>query len=400
MTNFVQLSVLQLVRAIESTSSVLPIKRLCVSVICECDVHDAKPDCCPYTDDVATGQPLQLVLTVFDSMLLQLSVEPMVGQPHRDLLIRIVSDLREHGFSAPQTEWIPRLLDHICRHSAADVHDIVISNDVESGRHETLSRWARQIQAAGVDSGSIVSELDAGPFRSSALDYAVIAKARDLSFQSVVAQSHREAQAQSANRSTNSHSSSTPTPTARPSGDRQTCRYEETNTMAYPYYPTSYSAARGRTGFFEDPPPIGAAELHELQKHVVNLNGGRFSTDGSFTSSLASTRAIFRDHIPRWASGASPDGPVRVVLYAHGGLTNEAWGLHTAAKQLEWWKANGVYPVFFVWETGLWETLAQMFGDAAENLGLGGTRGWFDDLRQGIADGWDRLRDGTWESLT
>ncbi|MFZ0257544.1 MAG: hypothetical protein WAN46_18315 [Gammaproteobacteria bacterium] len=46
--------------------------------------------------------------------------------------------------------------------------------------------------------------------------------------------------------------------------------------------------------------------------------------------------------------------------YAHGGLNDEATGLAIAEHQIPWWLANDMYPIFFVWETGLLESLAQM----------------------------------------
>ena len=49
-----------------------------------------------------------------------------------------------------------------------------------------------------------------------------------------------------------------------------------------------------------------------------------------------------------------------IVFYAHGGLTSEQSGLLIADQQIKWWLENGAYPIHFVWETGLSETLAQM----------------------------------------
>lgn len=98
--------------------------------------------------------------------------------------------------------------------------------------------------------------------------------------------------------------------------------------------------------------------LHQLQPHVINLNLGRLSSGGRFKTRAADVDAIFEDHLPAWA--AQRDGKIPIVLYAHGGLTSEEAGLLTALEQVDWWKANGAYPIHFVWETGLLETLGQI----------------------------------------
>ncbi len=144
------------------------------------------------------------------------------------------------------------------------------------------------------------------------------------------------------------------------------------------------------TGFFSRPPKLSPARLANLKKHVVNLNRGRFSTDGTFTSTKLSMQAIFDRHIPEWMESQNKEH-LDLVLYSHGGLTSEAWGLAAADKQVDWWKKNGVYPVFFVWETGLMETLWQMF----QANWTDAPRGWLD----GIAEAFGDLNDGIWEQL-
>ena len=58
--------------------------------------------------------------------------------------------------------------------------------------------------------------------------------------------------------------------------------------------------------------------------------------------------------------------PLHIVLWAHGGLINEAAGLAIAQQQVRWWLDNRVYPIFFVWETGFLDALQQI---------MSGTRG-------------------------
>lgn len=103
------------------------------------------------------------------------------------------------------------------------------------------------------------------------------------------------------------------------------------------------------------------AVLDALRPHVVNLRVGRFSTDGLMTCSPADVDAIFDGHLESaLASAKAQGGRLRVVFFAHGGLVSESAGLRIAYKHLDWWKKNGIYPINFVWETGLWETLGDL----------------------------------------
>jgi hypothetical protein len=117
------------------------------------------------------------------------------------------------------------------------------------------------------------------------------------------------------------------------------------------------------------PPDVMA----RLRPHVIDLNQGHLSSGGSFTTSEADVTAIFRTHLPAWLETA--ESPA-VVFWAHGGLVDESSGLRIAADQLDWWKANGVYPIFFVWESGLVDALGALLGRHEELRAL--TRDLFD----------------------
>lgn len=103
--------------------------------------------------------------------------------------------------------------------------------------------------------------------------------------------------------------------------------------------------------------------LDKLRPHVVNLRQGAFSDGGLFENTSEDVDALVHEHMKAWFR---EHGHLRVVLYAHGGLTSEKSGLRYAYQSYEFWKDNGVYPVFFVWETGLGETIAQLLRGARE----------------------------------
>jgi hypothetical protein len=119
---------------------------------------------------------------------------------------------------------------------------------------------------------------------------------------------------------------------------------------------------------------------------VVNLaNDGYLSTTGKFISTPSQIERIF-EHMERWHNawsaeagrdeqgGRAGDAARHIVIYAHGGLTDEAEGLATAQKHLNWWLNNRVYPVYFAWQSGPIETLLNQLTDTVKGrlpFGLG-----------------------------
>jgi hypothetical protein len=137
--------------------------------------------------------------------------------------------------------------------------------------------------------------------------------------------------------------------------DAEGCLHDHTAEAAFARSTVPGPAGPGARGVSELLTP---EVLQQLQPHVINLNLGRLSAEGVFKTREADVDAIFEDHLPAWA--AQREGKIPIVFYAHGGLTSEESGLLTAVEQVEWWKANGAYPIHFVWETGLVETLGQL----------------------------------------
>lgn len=119
-------------------------------------------------------------------------------------------------------------------------------------------------------------------------------------------------------------------------------------------------------------PAVGAAEasaadaglntemLERLGPHVINLSRGRFSSSGTMQTDAQDVDAIFGEDLERAMAGRSAADPLRIVLWAHGGLIDEKSGLLIAQKHCDWWQRNGVYPLYFVWETGLLPALGRL----------------------------------------
>jgi hypothetical protein len=110
--------------------------------------------------------------------------------------------------------------------------------------------------------------------------------------------------------------------------------------------------------------PDGAAglsrsQLDALRPHVVELQDGALATTAELNTTAADVDAIFTTHLPAYIQ-ARGGGPVPVMFWAHGGLVGEGSALETARQLIPWWLANGIYPVYFIWHTGLWATLGDL----------------------------------------
>src|SRR5437867_2425900 len=137
-----------------------------------------------------------------------------------------------------------------------------------------------------------------------------------------------------------------------------------------PQTPFARPRTRTATASSGDLATTPGTDLKTLQSHVVDLgNNGRLSQAGKFTSWPGQIEGAFGNMASmhaRWA--AEGDTPRRVVLYAHGGVVDEAHGLEIAQKQLGWWLNNHVYPLFFVWESGPLETVDDFLVDRLRSL--------------------------------
>jgi hypothetical protein len=98
-------------------------------------------------------------------------------------------------------------------------------------------------------------------------------------------------------------------------------------------------------------------DLTALIPHVVNLREGKFASTELFHTDKSTVDTIISG-LDRKAQTVPQNGvPLRIVLWAHGGLNTEATGLAIAQKHVQWWVDNGVYPIHFVWQTGLFQTI-------------------------------------------
>jgi hypothetical protein len=92
-----------------------------------------------------------------------------------------------------------------------------------------------------------------------------------------------------------------------------------------------------------------------------------------------------RQVVAEGIASAQAKGLAHVAIYAHGGLNSRDVGLARARNMGPWLEANGIHPIFIIWQTGFWETAKNVIDAFARNLlGLGkapATKGLFEILR-------------------
>lgn len=114
---------------------------------------------------------------------------------------------------------------------------------------------------------------------------------------------------------------------------------------------------------------------------VVFGNDGRierYLTEDELSRTLLHQVADLPDQWFRRRVGA---GPRRLVIYAHGGLNSEEAAIQRARAMGRHFFANGCYPVFMVWKTGLLECIGSILSDAwhKEPAKAAGVGDWITD---------------------
>ncbi|MCC6869360.1 MAG: C1 family peptidase, partial [Burkholderiales bacterium] len=102
---------------------------------------------------------------------------------------------------------------------------------------------------------------------------------------------------------------------------------------------------------------------NEIRPHVISTgHDGLLDPHGNVGTTAALVEEIVHRDIPRITAGWER---VRIVLYAHGGLVDEASALARVAEYRKAMLAAQCYPLAFVWHSDAWSTLADVLADAA-----------------------------------
>ncbi|BCJ86857.1 alpha/beta hydrolase [Effusibacillus dendaii] len=95
----------------------------------------------------------------------------------------------------------------------------------------------------------------------------------------------------------------------------------------------------------------------DLSSFVVNTEeDGRLSRTGIFQSSEAQLKQIVRSIL---AYFRSTPGPNRLLFYCHGALVTENEAGELTRTHHKMFLANGIYPVFFIWQSSLQEIIGE-----------------------------------------
>lgn len=126
---------------------------------------------------------------------------------------------------------------------------------------------------------------------------------------------------------------------------------------------------------------ITPAMVRTLRRHVVHLRGGSFVEDGP-VSTTPSHVAEMVQGIRAWARDLPKGVTPRVMVWAHGGLSDDRSAMEYAWRMHRWWHDNHIYPIFMVWETGVIETALQTLDRMflVSRRGMPEERGFWDEV--------------------
>ena len=139
---------------------------------------------------------------------------------------------------------------------------------------------------------------------------------------------------------------------------------------------------------------------HEVSPFIINMeNEGFLSQRGRFRTNLGDLEALLENHVPvaqqRW--GIGKNDTMDIAIYAHGGLTDEDAAADAARAWVPHLYTHKILPIFLMWETGVVDTLRNMFQDVtrgeAELMAAGGRwerfkqrfAEWKDERLEGLA---------------
>jgi hypothetical protein len=148
-------------------------------------------------------------------------------------------------------------------------------------------------------------------------------------------------------------------------------------------------------------PPVPAAVApwtqDEAYRHTIVLgNNGVLINRNMHRETLAAfEHTVFEE--PR---KALTKGKTKIAIYAHGGLNSEDESIARVRVVGPYFAANGVYPIFITWKTGVLESVAGIIGDVKEGIQPQGTwKDLWESVRHASGEARDRAVEAAAEQI-
>jgi hypothetical protein len=134
-------------------------------------------------------------------------------------------------------------------------------------------------------------------------------------------------------------------------------------------------------------PDVAPWDRDNAYRHAIVMgNNGTLINRSVSRQALSAFDHVVVEAPSEWcATGAS-----RLVLYAHGGLNDEEESLRRIRVMAPYFQANGAYPIFFTWRTGVFESLSGIFEDIGQGID---PKGAFRDVWRVVKDTIGEARD-------
>lgn len=153
--------------------------------------------------------------------------------------------------------------------------------------------------------------------------------------------------------------------------------------------------------------PLSTSGAYE--RTLVTGNDGRICVRDLTRQGATDVEAYANDILVtkplEWFS-SQPGGAAKLAIYAHGGLNSEEESIARIRVLAPYFLANGVYPLFLTWRTGLNETLFSAVEDwgrkipGADEARVAGLGEWLEDQKDRAIEGLGRLFGrGIWSEM-
>jgi hypothetical protein len=163
--------------------------------------------------------------------------------------------------------------------------------------------------------------------------------------------------------------------------------YHETQTLST--RASAGSAAPGLGGARRPnlAPAVAPWDRDNAYRHTVVLgNNGTLVNRSIARQALSAFEHVVVEAPIEWCGG----GPSRILLYAHGGLNAEEESVKRIQVMAPYFQANGIYPIFLTWRTGVLESLKGIFEDIQRGVEPSGA---FRDVWRVVKDSFGEARD-------